>query len=81
MRDRRAKSIHDFEGLIKALGEPANAACPPLPRHALDRSRRHREAALAAVAIQSEIDHLILDCFAEFTPDHDPGLAMTVDPN
>ncbi len=34
----------------------------------------------AAVAIHSNISDLALDCFAEFTPDHDPGLAMTVTP-
>ncbi len=42
---------------------------------------RHREAALAAVAIHWQLAKRsqlrLLDCFAEFTPDHDPGLAMT----
>jgi hypothetical protein len=38
---------------------------------------RHREAALAAVAIHSKIRDFTLDCFAEFTPAPKPGLAMT----
>jgi hypothetical protein len=41
---------------------------------------RHREAALAAVVIQSNIKDLAMDCFAKFTPDYDPGLTMTATP-
>ena len=33
--------------------------------------QRHREAALAGVAIQSGIGDLALDCIAEFTPRND----------
>ncbi len=36
----------------------------------------HREAASAALAIQSTIGDFAPDCFAEFTPDRDPGLAI-----
>jgi hypothetical protein len=35
---------------------------------------------ITALAIQSNIRDLILDRFAEFTPDSDPGLAMAVAP-
>ncbi len=37
---------------------------------------RHREAALAALAVHISMGDL--DCFAEFTPASEPGLAMTL---
>jgi hypothetical protein len=41
---------------------------------------RHRETALAAGAIRCNLNGLALDCFAEFTPAYEPGLAMTACP-
>jgi len=38
-------------------------------------------AFLAAVAIHNDIRDLALDCFAEFTPAPEPGLAMTAIPS
>jgi hypothetical protein len=40
------------------------------------RANSSSRGGLAAVAIQGSIRTLRLDCFAEFSPDRDPGLAM-----
>jgi hypothetical protein len=39
------------------------------------RAHSSSRGGLAAGAIQGSIRTLRLDCFAEFTPDRDPGLA------
>ncbi len=54
--------------------------CGQIARRSIDPAQRHREAAFAAVAIQSSIGDLPLECFAEFTPVYDPGLTMTIQP-
>ena len=52
-----------------------------LEQCAFDRAHHHRAAALATTGANGKIRSLPVDCFAEFIPTYEPGLATTAIPN